>query len=210
MQPLPIGKMNENEFNKLVLNEGLLSNETIAGLKNLLEEFPYFQLGWLVYLKNLKAVNSPDYNSVLKQVAVRISNRKLLYKYLNSEIPNKIVGQPLKSKLGNRFAYQLENESEIENSDSLIDKFLSSNVGAIRRKITDEQQQEMSEENKIIEKSVEENNEIITETLANIYFQQKKYNKALDSYRKLSLKYPEKSVYFATRIEEIEELKNFN
>ena len=51
---------------------------------------------------------------------------------------------------------------------------------------------------------------VITETLASIYFQQKNFDKALDAYKKLSLKYPEKSVYFAGRIEEIELLKNNN
>ena len=56
----------------------------------------------------------------------------------------------------------------------------------------------------MISKSLSESDELITETLGNIYFQQKKYDKALDAFKKLSLKYPEKSVYFAARIEEIE------
>ena len=48
----------------------------------------------------------------------------------------------------------------------------------------------------------------ITETLANIYLEQKKYDKALEAFKKLGLKYPEKNSYFATRIEEILKLKN--
>ena len=60
----------------------------------------------------------------------------------------------------------------------------------------------------VVENSTSENDEIITETLANILLQQKNYEKAQDAYRKLSLKYPEKSVYFATRIKEIEKIKN--
>ena len=66
----------------------------------------------------------------------------------------------------------------------------------------------MNWQKKVAEKSVQENEEIITETLANIYLQQKNYKKALDAFEKLSLKYPEKSVYFASRIKEIEEIKN--
>jgi len=56
----------------------------------------------------------------------------------------------------------------------------------------------------VLKNSVAEPDEMVTETLAMIYFQQKKYDKALEAFQKLSLKYPEKSAYFASRIEEIE------
>lgn len=54
-------------------------------------------------------------------------------------------------------------------------------------------------------KSVTENEELITETLAHIYFLQGNYQKALNAYKKLSLKYPEKKSYFATQIKLIKE-----
>ena len=50
----------------------------------------------------------------------------------------------------------------------------------------------------------------ITETLAKIYLKQKHYEKAIHAYKNLSLKYPEKNIYFADRIREIEKLKNTN
>ncbi|MBT8296483.1 MAG: hypothetical protein KJO51_08705 [Gramella sp.] len=52
--------------------------------------------------------------------------------------------------------------------------------------------------------------ELMTETLAKVYLEQKKYKKAIQAYTILSLKYPEKSSFFATRIKAIKELQKEN
>ena len=46
----------------------------------------------------------------------------------------------------------------------------------------------------------------LTESLAKIYIKQKKYSKALEIIKKLSLKYPEKNVYFADQIRFLEKI----
>lgn len=53
-------------------------------------------------------------------------------------------------------------------------------------------------------KSAEDHYDLVSETLAKIYIEQMLYHKAIDTYKKLSLKYPEKSGYFADLIQSIE------
>ncbi|MDN3665813.1 hypothetical protein ACFFU1_18400 [Algibacter miyuki] len=51
---------------------------------------------------------------------------------------------------------------------------------------------------------------LMTETLARIYVEQKNYPKAIQSYKILSLKYPEKSGFFADQIKAVKQLQEQN
>lgn len=79
----------------------------------------------------------------------------------------------------------------------LIDKFIAENPSISRPKaeffnpISAAQSSNRDEEN------------IISETLAEIYAKQGFFDKSISTYQKLILKYPEKSVNFAARIEEL-------
>lgn len=53
-------------------------------------------------------------------------------------------------------------------------------------------------------------NELMTATLAKVYLEQKKYKKAIQAYKILSLKYPEKSSFFADRIKAVEKIQQEN
>ncbi|MDO1501378.1 hypothetical protein Q2T40_14685 [Winogradskyella maritima] len=84
----------------------------------------------------------------------------------------------------------------------LIDRFLTSNP---KIKPTENAPKPKLVNN---EDTVEES--VMTETLARIYLEQKNYDKAIQSYKILSLKYPEKSGFFADQIKAVEALKSNN
>ncbi|HJS00846.1 MAG TPA: tetratricopeptide repeat protein [Flavobacterium sp.] len=56
----------------------------------------------------------------------------------------------------------------------------------------------------------EDTTSLMTETLAKVYLEQKKYQKAIQAYEILILKYPEKSSFFADRILDIKILQQNN
>ena len=198
--------MENIEFYKYLVDPKMLNEETLPQLESICNDFPYFELGWLLYLKNLKQVNSEQFEKVLPQAAIRISNRKQLHRYLyDSNIFHEELETENKAEDN---TYRFGKDDKLKPGDSLIDKFLQSKPERIRPVYTGSNDNEAKKSKKVIEESEIENDDFITETLANIYFQQKNYDKAIESFEKLSLKYPEKSVYFASRIKEIEKKKN--
>ena len=199
--------MERTQILKYLHNPADLNEETLVATKSLTIDFPWFQTGWMLYLKNLKTVESPEFEVALKKVALLVPDRKQLYKFLNDEIHFEAFSETPETL---KNVYSLREEKTDFIGDSLIDKFLRSDRGSFKRNAHQQETQETVVDKHLIEKSVIENDELVTETLANIYFEQKKYEKALSAYQKLSLKYPEKSIYFASRIKEIEVIKNNN
>ena len=89
---------------------------------------------------------------------------------------------------------------KIEEKFNLIDRFIELNP-----KIKPVDKNAVNTD--VILESSTENESLMTETLAKVYLEQKKYENAIQAYRILILKYPEKSGFFADRIKAIKNLQ---
>jgi len=97
-----------------------------------------------------------------------------------------------------------DDDSGRQKKNELIDKFIETNPKI--PKITSD----AKNAGFIFEPSQPDNSYLMTETLARVYLEQRKYDKAIQAYEILILKYPEKNSFFADRILDIRNLQQNN
>ncbi|GET27521.1 hypothetical protein [Prolixibacter sp. NT017] len=298
--------MNREQMMRYLDDPTQLNEKSLGELKEILDEFPFFQTAHMLYARNLLNEKSFRFTNQLKVAAANVTDRSMLYFLLHpkarheaevyepkqetAEIempPQSVATSPEEEKTGTATEedegifelaedvthaqpgkespekehpdtaeedepvaqkpqksfdlldfdvmepsfYQLDedvtsikglsdlsksinrnakknNKSEEEKpeqeegKDNLIDKFLETRPTISPARKGDGQQEDISE------RSAEETDEFMTETLAHIYVKQGYYEKAIKAFQKLSLKYPEKSIYFARQIEDVRKLLN--
>lgn len=96
-----------------------------------------------------------------------------------------------------------EIDSEKKKKLEIIDRFIEANPKISPVKNT-------TPISLVSERNSQDNSYLMTETLAKVYLEQKKYQKAIQAYEILILKYPEKSHFFADRILDIKTLQQNN
>jgi len=96
----------------------------------------------------------------------------------------------------------IEKRSRLEESKRLISNFIHDEPGPIRADRPTDLKGDVSLNSGM------EHDGLITDTLARIYVKQGLYAKAVYAYERLSLKYPEKSAYFAAQIEKIQNINH--
>lgn len=218
--------MTADQINKYLQAPRLLNQDSLPLLKELTERYPAFEAGWMLYLKNLKNLNHLSFEQELISGAIRIHNRRKLYSFLNEtdqvrttelsgkspsgkdEIFNLIFTPEYKLEIEEKTdTAALESEVKFEKKPGkgagLIEKFLEA-----QPKMPQFADSENDAQKELSPSQDHVNEEFVTETLANIYARQGYYKKAIQIFEKLSLKYPEKSTYFAGQIEKINYLIN--
>jgi len=298
--------MNRSDFSRMMEESAPIDRQMIGELNDLVNIFPYFQSAHMLLLKALKDSSDVRFENQLRNSAIHVADREVLYYFLKSEavsepdireIPEEktapvftvadsqqtviesgknseeLINEIEKSQYEksaeeelsadeNRFARSILISTETDDDESdhaifvitdesspaeekiffmdpgfsipdrsdlleldaedsgtikpeddsepgsvkklqadLIDKFIDANP-----RIEPSKEKSDYPVEDISKPFIEERGSFVTETLAKIYTIQGYYSKAIDIYEKLSLKYPEKSSYFATQVEKIKEL----
>ena len=267
--------MSRDQMMRYLDDPSSLNERTLGELREILDEYPYFQSAHLLYIRNLQHESSFRFSGQLKTAATYVTDRTVLYHLLNSEPLKKVnrVDSSLELNFSSvkRDSQMIEltespvedggNSSELqhiaraqeeienfdllnfelsdigysidqiekvqppleaievkvgdgelkrkgkqsEQKDELIDRFIKDNPAFTVRQ---PENSEISGRIRVQTDTVSDKDDFITETLARIYVNQGLFQKAINAFEKLSLKYPEKSAYFAAQIEEVTNLLN--
>ncbi len=163
-----------------------LDQTSLPLLEKLVRDHPYFQVGLILLTRNLKNLNDTRYEAFLQRTAASIPDRNSFLKFLlkNPATP------PRRS-----FSRKV---------DAIIERFLKDEHKIKPVKVKNQ------EDIEIIDKSLDENDAITSETLARLYFDQGNPTRAIEIYERLCLLFPEKSSYFAGQIEKIRNSSHSN
>ncbi|MEG0010841.1 MAG: hypothetical protein RSB34_06475 [Muribaculaceae bacterium] len=105
---------------------------------------------------------------------------------------------------------ELDDDASMSQNDILINKFIAKSKEQQGHfpvlPVEPPEIEEKELQTEPIEAPKEVDDSMLSESLAKIYIKQCKYSKALDIIRNISLKFPEKSIYFADQIRFLEKL----
>jgi hypothetical protein len=222
--------MNRDNILTYILQPGKLDQNTLAEIEELVNVFPYFQTAYLLHVKNHHNIKSLKFNDSLRSASARIGDRAVLYHLIHDPIPavkkdeikvrsdlssinklekgKKLVPEvPADTFTFTRWFGHLDQKKPVQEEkqagerisqeNELIDAFLKAQPKILPDRSKSGEQEDISEA------FIRQGEQLMTETLAQIYFRQGYYLKAIHVYEKLSLKFPEKSSYFATQINKI-------
>ena len=205
-------KKSKSSLLKILKNPHKISQSEAIFIDELVKEFPYFQAARAIQLKNHKNLESFQFEKILNKTAIYTSNRRILFDfiehnfladYINSK--NSKTQKVIKKTENKTFVNWLEQVNLVpidrSNESSTIEKFISKKPKLNIKSIEEPEIQEDNESTELIKES------LVTETLAKLYVEQENYEKAIQTYKILILKFPEKNSYFASAIKKLKKLK---
>ena len=174
---------------------GELDKKDQSLFKKLSKRYPVFIPFKIMNLILSKKFNTIDYDDNLEICATQISDRRYLYQIIES----KILSENQKFEI-----FEDLKEISFDNKKTFIEWIKSTKPTVENLKFDFNLHKNFElirniEKDKIKSKKIKKQ-DYMTETLAELYIEQKKFKEALKAYEILSLKYPEKISLFANQI----------
>ncbi len=203
----------QQQFSDLLLMQRACDGRVAAFLEEMAKRFPYCQPAQMLYAKALMACKSPLFEEQLNIAVACAPDRRLFKAYLaerddakpSKKAQDKMIGQEHSAealKTEDKPVASQSNENKILRQQRIIDRFLEQNPrirpGAERN----------VDEGDMAAGSIEDKADLASETLAEVLLKQGKKEQAIMIYNKLSLMFPEKSSYFAKKLEHIQNENN--
>ena len=223
--------MSTSDFTNILSNFNPLNKKIKNELEKITKIYPYFQTAHFYYVKSLQKQESVDYKNILEVTAIKTFDRSLLMKWVTDntkvfnnkklDIRNKVnvkegeffdINPSVNKDKINKLNFLewisfTEKKSYLEEKVGInsinVNSFLEKNPTINKLKKDSNHEPDIN----FILKNSFSPEELMTETLAKIFVKQQKYNKAIQAYKILSLKYPEKNTLFADEIDRLKKLK---
>ena len=215
--------LDKNNFKNYMSNPQGLSLNEIMQMENAIKKYPYFQLGYTLIAKGIYAKAPEIAKDAVRKAAIYALSRNALRKVIENDmdwnsIPTvKVSDNPLENKFS-----QGTIEEEL-NREKLEEELIESIAKPALRNIQDEQlaiiEQFIKKEPRIqpirqggpnveiedlSERSTTLKGPLLTESYAKILSRQGRFDQAIEVYKKLLVKNPEKSTYFAEKIADLQ------
>ncbi|MGV8877508.1 MAG: hypothetical protein ACOH2A_00620 [Sphingobacteriaceae bacterium] len=184
----------EKQLRKLLGSEKRESHQTVTKYHD--EKMPYSFMWWLDKTRKEHADTYQPYANFKLDTTVNIRKNpdsELQHQYIENIFHLNTI-----EDLEGKSVPQTTEFNTKRKEDRIIERFIQEEP-----QIKPPSGEKLDTENKA-KKSADDNDELVTETLARVYIDQMLYQKALDTYKKLALKFPEKRRYFASQIEILE------
>lgn len=225
-------------FISILNNPEEVEKKNVVDFKSIINKYPYFQAARALHLKTLKEYESFKYNNELKITAAYATDRTVLFDFITAKKNNQNqtdsipeIGSNILSKSLPQIKEDLNLGKPLSFTENETHSFNQWLQLAIKKPIIREIKPEKKKTARIIDDFIASSPKIsrvnktasispkpidlskrapqlMTETLAKVYLEQKKFENAIKAYEILSLKYPEKSGFFADQIKRIQIIQN--